>query len=221
MAAVVLSLVLLSAAISAYPGGSELDPRAPGFDARTNYVCDLLRQDAIGGQPNPAGPLARAAILAFVAGLVSFFAIVPTLFPDLPGRGRLVRGAGVASSIAWVALSLAPSDRFAVGHAVFVVAGVAPGVVAAAVAVLGLAARRGTRALSLLGVGALVGAALDAALYLVVLLTGDVAAAVVVPVLQKIAGAFLIAWMLGVAAAVLSQAPRRRPDRERVAGAGQ
>lgn len=209
LAAVLLAVLLLALAIASYPGGSERDPRALGFDAWNNYLCDLLREVAIGGRPNPASALARASMLVFVAGLVPFFLLLSALVP--PRLRHLVRALGAASALGWAAVALTPSDRFAAAHVVFIVAGIVPGVVAASAAVLGLALRPATRPLAFLGAGALLCVAADGALYLLLQATGDPSFALVVPALQKIAGAFLITWMIAVSTAVLGRGRRLAP----------
>lgn len=198
-----LGSALLTVAISVYPGGSALEPDHQGFDLRDNYLCDLLRETALRGQPNPSVPLARASLVVFAAGLIPFFLLVPSSFPDRAARGRLVRATGVASAIGLTAVSLTPSDRFAVGHAVLVLTAIVPGVVAAAVAVRELARRQDHRGLALLGAGALVCAAADGALYFLLLATNDTSLEIVVPLLQKPAVVFLIAWMLCTSAGAM------------------
>lgn len=207
-----VSLSLLLLAVWLYPGGSARDPHSPGFDLWRNYLCDLLHRTSLSGQPNPAAGLARASLLLFAAGLVPFFHLLASLLPPAGSRlgGGALRWSGTLSALGWMALAFTPSDRFPLGHSLFVLAGIVPAVVAGALAVHGLWARRRTRGLALLAGCALLFAAADAGTYLLLLLSGRPSLAVIVPTLQRLAGLFLIACMLGVALTVL-----RRPWRQR------
>lgn len=56
-----------------YPGGSQADQFTEGFDWLNNYWCNLLNEQAINGQPNPARPIAISAMAILCLGLVAFF----------------------------------------------------------------------------------------------------------------------------------------------------
>lgn len=198
IAAVALALVLLAAALVRFPGGSDADPTARGFDPAFNYLSDLLHEVARDGRPNPAAPLARAAVLAFVAALPPFWALLARL---VPARGPLLRVLGTLSAAGWAAVPLVPSDRFGAWHGVFVLVGAGPGLIAAVLAVAGLRAERPW--LASLGLGVLACLAAAVAFYARLLLGDPSTPSLVIPALQKVAGVFLIAWVLGVAVAAL------------------
>ncbi len=64
-----------------YPGGSQADKNAKGFSWTQNYWCNLLNENAINGQQNPARPIAITAM--FVLCLT--FAIFCFIFPRYTG----------------------------------------------------------------------------------------------------------------------------------------
>lgn len=222
IAAVVVALVLVAAAIARFPGGSDCDPAARGFDPWCNYLSDLLHAAARDGLPNPAAPLARAAMLAFVAALPPFWALVARLLParGAPARGSgrtsgrtsvgdVVRATGTLSAFGWAGAPLLGSDRFGALHGVFVLLGAGPGLLAAGLTVWAL--RPARPGLALLGalVFACVGAAVG--LYLRLLLGAPGAQSLALPALQKVAGVWLVAWLVAVAATTLRAPPPPAP----------
>lgn len=200
VAAVALALTLLALAVARYPGGSDCDPGAVGFDLRCNYLSDLLHAVARDGRPNPAAPLARAAMLAFVAALPPFWALRARGL----ARGGLVRRLGTLSAIGWAFVPLVPSDRFGAWHGAAVLVGAGPGLVAVLLAVRGLWPARRRSALLGLGVLACVGAA--TLLYVRLLLDDAGASSHTIPALQKAAAVLLVAWLLDAALPHLSAA---------------
>lgn len=82
-----------------YPGGSNADPYAQGFNWIHNYWCDLLGPGAKNGQLNPARPLALVAMLLLCASLAMFWYLLPGLFPTRKTWPRLIRIAGITSML--------------------------------------------------------------------------------------------------------------------------
>lgn len=68
-----------------YPGGSNVNPAAEGFDWLTNYWCDLLAEQAKNGRPNPAAPVAMLAMGVLCLSLIIFWIILPTLLRTQAG----------------------------------------------------------------------------------------------------------------------------------------
>lgn len=68
-----LFLVLYVWASCYYPGGSQADAHSLGFSWVNNYWCNLLNSTAINGQPNPAKPIALAAMLILCISLAVFW----------------------------------------------------------------------------------------------------------------------------------------------------
>lgn len=56
-----------------YPGGSQVDRDAVGFSWVNNYWCNLLNENAINGQPNPAKPVAITGMFVLCLTLLSFW----------------------------------------------------------------------------------------------------------------------------------------------------
>jgi hypothetical protein len=56
-----------------YPGGSQADVNTKGFSWLNNYWCNLLNDNAINGQHNPAKPIAMAAMLVLCFTLANFW----------------------------------------------------------------------------------------------------------------------------------------------------
>ena len=203
-------VVAVTAACACYPGGSWTLPSAQGFSLARNFWCDLLRSRAINGADNALGKqLGSVAFAALGSGLWPFWWVAATLLSRR--RGQLVWRLGAASSAALIAMVLLPSDRHPIAHGVVALAGGVLGVMAAALSIgtrvpgeVRLSLRRCAGALALLL------ALLNALLYVhVAYLHGP--DGVLLPSVQKLATASLLAWMLGTVArcARRAQAERR------------
>jgi hypothetical protein len=177
-----VSLYVLAATL--YPGGTKYDPAARGFSVVDSYFCDLLDAVARNGAPNPGRPFAIAAAAVLAAGLAALFV---ALAAELPvARARLVRVAGVASA-AVMPLVATPHHDLAID------AGVLLGGVAFAVAAASLPARpRAPRVLAW--------AALSLVLTTFAIWQTHVAYRAL-PLVQKVAFAAFLAWMVVVARA--------------------
>jgi hypothetical protein len=144
--AVLVGLVLycLAMGVSAalYPGGTWFDSQAVGHRFWENFWCDLLRERGHNGEPNIAGSrIALGGWLALSAAMVPFWSIVPAAMPGSPRLGAWVRGLGIFSAIAMVAIFLTPSDRFPRLHGITITAAAGPGLVALASSVWALGRR--------------------------------------------------------------------------------
>ena len=175
-----------------YPGGSWVDPDAAGHSLWANFLCDLARDMAVNGRPNPGASWGRAAEWLLVAALCLFWWTVP---PLLEGR-RPARAASVLGTVATGVLVLVPVTT-GVAHAVVLTAGAVPGFVATVLAVRGLRSRP---ALSLLGGVTLLLAVLELGLFLA-FREGPLPLGV--PAIQRLALLAAVAWMAGCAVAVL------------------
>lgn len=60
-----------------YPGGSQVDKNSIGFSWINNYWCNLLNENAINGQHNPAKPIAMAGMLVLCLTLTFFWFLFP------------------------------------------------------------------------------------------------------------------------------------------------
>jgi hypothetical protein len=142
VAAVIGFLALIVPAMRAYPGGTAWDSTTRGSDFWLNYLSDLQRSVALNGEPNAEGSaLAQAAMLVLAVGLAPLWWLVGRLFLGRPRLGRAVRLSGVAGVVGSIAVGLMPADRFGDGHALAIVLGGVPGLVATGLTVVGLASR--------------------------------------------------------------------------------
>lgn len=69
---ILLFVVLYFVATLYYPGGSQVDKNSIGFSWTNNYWCNLLNENAINGQHNPAKPIAVTGMFVLCLTL-SFF----------------------------------------------------------------------------------------------------------------------------------------------------
>lgn len=69
----VLFVVLYAVATLFYPGGSQVDKNAIGFSWVNNYWCNLLNENAINGQHNPAKPIAMTGMFVLCLTLAFFW----------------------------------------------------------------------------------------------------------------------------------------------------
>ena len=58
---------------SLYPGGSQANINTEGFDWVYNYWCDLKNKNGMNEKPNPASPVAIAAMMVLCISLMSLF----------------------------------------------------------------------------------------------------------------------------------------------------
>src|SRR5215471_13752953 len=72
-----LFVVLYIIAADSYPGGSQADKNSVGFSWINNYWCNLLNDNAVNGQHNPAKPVAMAGMLVLCVTLSFFWYIFP------------------------------------------------------------------------------------------------------------------------------------------------
>ena len=148
-------------------------------------------------------------MIVLAVGLAVFFVLLPRLFRARPRTGTLVRALGSLAAVGAVGVVLLPSDRFGAMHGVAVVSAGIPGLAASLVSLHAVVRERtSARAVILFGALALGVATLDFALYVSELLSGG-ASQLAVSVLERIATALLLAWMLAVAHEVYGAAPER------------
>lgn len=202
-ASILIFLLGMGVAMGAYPGGTWCDRGAPGHDFFRNFFCDLLHDVALDGRPNAVGAGAsRAAMLALLGGLLGAFWIAPRTFGARPWSTRVVRVAGGLCALGGVGVAFTPSNHFPRLHTISVFAATIPGLVAmiaASVAQLRAAQARSTGRLGgLLGASAVVIGAFDAYLY-ARQLDGSHPCEVLLPTLERVAAALLLAWMAVVA----------------------
>ncbi len=205
-------VAIFSLAAAAYPGGTHFDHASVGHDLWLNTMCDVTRGVALDGLPNALGcTLASIAMIVLAAGLGVTFALLPRLFGTRRRTALAVRALGTVSALGAVAVVLLPSDRLgSTLHGVAIVCAGIPGLAASLLALVAvLHERSSARAVTVLGGLALCVAAADFALYVSELVSGGVSQ-MAVSILERLATALLLGWMLAVARETAAiQRPRR------------
>ena len=73
----IIFVVLYVVATLLYPGGSQVDKNSVGFSWTNNYWCNLLNENAINGQHNPAKPVAMTGMFILCLTLSFFWFLFP------------------------------------------------------------------------------------------------------------------------------------------------
>jgi len=194
IAFLLLFSALMAGAILAYPGGSFLSQTSTSFGLE-NFWCDLFRQPAHNGAPNRASALlATSAFAAMAVALLTFWLEIARVLP--PGRGKLVRVFGPISAVCTAFVALIPSDRFPRLHAPFVLTAGALGFLAGCVCCAWAIRRLSSeRAFGVASAWLILLALANMVLYGAVVY-GSAADSVALPVIQKLATAALLIWMV-------------------------
>ena len=190
-------------AAAQYPGGTWMDRSAEGHSFWGNFLCDIARDVALNGRPQPGAHWGRAAEWALVFALGVFFWIAPALVE--PARGR--RTLRLLGAVAALGLFLVPVTM-GVPHALALLAGAGPGFTATLQVLRGLRHRPVLAALGGLALGL---AAMELALFLGFherFSTGPLPLAV--PAMQRLALLDAMGWM-GVCALVLLRGQEGAP----------
>ena len=94
-----------------YPGGSEVNRLAKGFNWMHNYWCDLLDTHAENGEPNTARTMAIIAMSVLCLSIASFWYFIPALFPFKPIGQKIIRYTGILSMIILAFIQVNSHDR--------------------------------------------------------------------------------------------------------------
>lgn len=194
----VLFGVLICLSMSAYPGGTWEEPGAIGHSQVRNFLCDLTRPLALNGTPNEAGSrYAELGLLAYALALIPFFLVMPAVFPDRPRLGKLARLAGVLAGLGGVGIVLVPSYRYGPNlHGVAVLLTAVPGLTAAVSATAGVFTTHSSiRLIRAAALGTLISTGVAVVMFAVQLARG-LETTPGLPVLEKLALACSVAWML-------------------------
>jgi hypothetical protein len=210
LAASALGVALLAIAMNVYPGGTALDPRAPGHSFWLNFLCDLTAPAARNGVANPVGSLAaRAAMLSLSLALGVTWWLEPA---RLDGRPRARVAIRVAGSLCVASLLVVPLTDDTV-HMVSIFIAAAAGLVAGIVTIVAHLRAGGPRRRWLPLTAVLAFTATDAYFYARAVASRPRVVPPALPALQRVAGLLAVAWMLTVAVDILSgraRSPRPR-----------
>jgi hypothetical protein len=208
---------LMSWAMLVYPGGTWYRHTTEGPLFFRNFVCDLLRNPALNGQPNELGSrLATVSMASLVVGLLLLWLSLPALVPERTHLALASRLLGVVGASGLATVPVLTSERCGSCHTVAVSLAALPslGAMVINLLVLSLSSRRPlyvTRsgyALLVTGLVTFVWYALDA--------WRGALVPPVVAALEKIGAILLVIWMLSVAGALwrsVSARNRRRGPR--------
>jgi hypothetical protein len=95
----VVFAVLYSIAAFLYPGGSQANINSVGFSWMDNYWCNLLNESALNGEPNPAKPVAIAAMGILCITLSVFWFILPLHIKTGKRADVAVQLSGIAAMV--------------------------------------------------------------------------------------------------------------------------
>ena len=79
---VVISLILITVAISIYPGGSMFDNHSIGFDWKKNFISNLFATTAVNGSENPSRIWACLGMIILPSCYAVFFINMSRKIPD-------------------------------------------------------------------------------------------------------------------------------------------
>lgn len=80
-----------------YPGGSQADLQSVGYDWIHNYWCNLMNDQAMNRQPNPAKPFAVVAMVVLCISLLVFFMQFALVFEGGKIWGHIIKWNAILS----------------------------------------------------------------------------------------------------------------------------
>ncbi len=80
-----------------YPGGSQADLQSVGYDWIHNYWCNLMNDQAMNGQSNPAKPFAVDAMVILCLSLLVFFMQFALVFEGGKTWGQIIKWNAILS----------------------------------------------------------------------------------------------------------------------------
>ncbi len=199
IASVATFALLMSSAMALYPGGTWCDERTIGHRFWKNYLCDLTWETTLGGGDNHRGAIAaRAAMVALAIGLGLTWRLAARAGAGGP-TSRVVSACAPIAVAGMIAVTILSSETMGRLHGAVVLAAAGPGLVATGLSVRLLArAEARPRVMTALGVAMMVVGALDLALY-TWHLARPAGCDPWTPLVQKVALAMVLQWMLFVA----------------------
>ncbi len=104
-------LIVFTFAASAYPGGSENLPYAPGYSFFHNFLCDVMDPITKGGVFNGARFMAVVSHIILSFTMVSFFYLLPEIFNHKNRNTKLIRFFGMLSMSVFVLMYTSYHDH--------------------------------------------------------------------------------------------------------------
>lgn len=182
-----------------YPGGTWFDRTAQSHQFWHNFLCDMLRENAINGKPNPASTAAIIGLLGMLPAVGAQGFVLRGMLREI---GRPVLGLVIAifSSVSLVGIlgvPLTPSDAYPVLHSLCVIGGAGLGLSAAVSGIIGQWFGRATFGnLYILGVLMMAFALTNLIMY-VNHSFFDSPLTPTIPIAQKLATMFAVSWLGG------------------------
>ena len=104
-------------AMAKYPGGTLREPNAEGYAFYENFLSDLGRARAWGGEDNAASAaLFNGSVQVLAVSLVPFFLLLPLHAPDRPWMMGLAATFGLLSLVALAGIGRTPYDELGSDH---------------------------------------------------------------------------------------------------------
>lgn len=104
-------VVCCAMAMTRYPGGTLADPHAQGYAFYENFLSDLGRTRAWGGEDNAeSAALFNGSLQVLAVALVPFFLLLPMHAPDRPWLMGLAAALGLFSLAALARIGQTPYD---------------------------------------------------------------------------------------------------------------
>jgi hypothetical protein len=82
-----------------YPGGSQANLHSEGFDWINNYWCNLMNENGMNGQPNPARPISILAMIILCISLMFFFIQFAEAYSKSKIWKRIIKICGIISMV--------------------------------------------------------------------------------------------------------------------------
>lgn len=96
---IVIFIGLFIYTASLYPGGSQLDPESVGFDWQRNYWCNLMSEEALNGEINPARPVALTAMVLLCVSMAYFFFLFAEYYEQHLKWRRAIKISGITGML--------------------------------------------------------------------------------------------------------------------------
>lgn len=97
-----LYIIVFIFAASGYPGGSINIPNAVGYSFYHNFLCDVMNPITQAGSINDARSLAIVSHLILSFTMISFFYILPKIFPEKNRNTKLIAYFGMATMFVFI-----------------------------------------------------------------------------------------------------------------------
>ena len=95
---IIFSIILFTVSAAYYPGGSQKDINAIGYDWRYNYLCNLVSEKAVNGAENASRVWGIMGMLFVCASLSLFFVRFADKMPVIKSA-KIIKYSGIGSML--------------------------------------------------------------------------------------------------------------------------